>query len=43
MKISFSNENRVFEIEENNAKRTPTVPYLDNLRTSKDKDYNEPL
>ena len=34
---------KVFEIEENNAKRTPTVPYLDNLRTSKDKDYNEPL
>ncbi|MCK0160078.1 hypothetical protein [Allomuricauda sp. F6463D] len=34
---------KVFEIEENNAEQTPTVPYLDNLRTSKDKDYNEPL
>ena len=24
-------------------KQTPTVPYRDNLRTTKDKDYNEPL
>lgn len=31
------------QVDENNAKHTPTVPYRDNLRTSKDKDYNEPL
>ncbi|WP_349351558.1 hypothetical protein [Flagellimonas sp. MMG031] len=34
---------KVFEIEENIAEHPPTVPNLDNLRTSKDKDYNEPL
>ncbi|WP_234416218.1 hypothetical protein [Flagellimonas amoyensis] len=34
---------KVFDIEENNAEHPPTVPYRDNLGTSKDKDYNEPL
>jgi hypothetical protein len=28
---------------ENGGKQITAVPYLDNLKTSKDKDYNEPL
>ena len=34
---------KVFEIEENNVEHFPIVPYRDNLRTTRDKDYNEPL
>ncbi len=28
---------------ENDSKPTPTVPHTDNLKTSKNKNYNEPL
>ena len=34
---------KFFQVNENNGKRTRTVPNEDNLRTGKDKDYNEPL
>jgi hypothetical protein len=32
-----------FKNFETNSKQNPTVPYQDNLKTSTDKDYNEPL
>jgi len=32
-----------FAVDEINAKHTHTVPNGDNLRTTRDKDYNEPL
>ncbi|WP_127025099.1 hypothetical protein [Flagellimonas beolgyonensis] len=36
-------ENLSFKVFENQGKLRGTVPYGDNLRTSQDKDYNEPL
>ena len=37
--LKKSNSNKI----ENDSKQKATVPYQDNLKTTKDKDYNEPL
>ncbi|KAB7530314.1 hypothetical protein F8C76_02055 [Flagellimonas olearia] len=34
---------KIFQIVETKGQQVPTVPYRDNLRTTEDKDYNEPL
>tara|TARA_R110000868_G_scaffold397911_1_gene670834 strand:- start:407 stop:664 length:258 start_codon:yes stop_codon:yes gene_type:complete len=36
-------KNLIFENPETNGKRIESVPYQDNLKTSSDKKYNEPL
>ena len=36
-------KNSNFEVSENEAKQPPTVSNTDNLKTTKNKNYNEPL